>query len=125
MHAFADSLRLELRPQGVHVALVEPGSIATEIWRKGDETQDAIEAELEPELRERYRKGLDGARKATQRAARNASAPEKVAGVIEHALTARRPRARYVVGPDARVQALAAHLPASVTDRLLRLAFGI
>jgi NAD(P)-dependent dehydrogenase (short-subunit alcohol dehydrogenase family) len=125
MHAFSDSLRVELQAQGIHVALIEPGAIATEIWRKGDETQDQVEADLPVELRERYRKGLDGARKATARAARNAIAPEKVADVVEHALTARRPRARYVVGADARVQALAAHLPAAITDRLLRLALGI
>jgi NAD(P)-dependent dehydrogenase (short-subunit alcohol dehydrogenase family) len=125
MHAFSDSLRIELQAQGIHVALLEPGSIATEIWRKGDETFDEVEADLAPEMRERYREGLEGARKATTRAARHAIAPEKVAGVVEHALTARRPRARYVVGAEARIQALAAHLPAPVTDRLLRLALGI
>jgi NAD(P)-dependent dehydrogenase (short-subunit alcohol dehydrogenase family) len=125
MHAFSDSLRVELRAEGIRVALIEPGSIATEIWRKGDDTADRIEAELPPELLERYRKGLDGARRATARAARNAIPPEKVAAVVEHALTARRPRGRYVVGTEARIQALAAHLPAAVTDRLLRLALGI
>lgn len=46
-------------------------------------------------------KGMEGARRATARAA------------------------RYVVGPDARVQALLAHLPAAVTDRALRLGLGI
>jgi NAD(P)-dependent dehydrogenase (short-subunit alcohol dehydrogenase family) len=125
LHAFSDSLRVELRGQGVHVALIEPGAIATEIWRKGAETQDEVEAGLPPELRERYGKGLQGARKATTRAARGAIAPETVARVVEHALTARRRRGRYVVGADARVQALIAHLPAPFTDRLLRLAFGV
>jgi hypothetical protein len=32
--------------------------------------------------------------------------PEEVAKVIEHALTARRPRTRYLVGRDARLMAL-------------------
>ena len=125
MHAFSDSLRVELHADGIRVALIEPGSIATEIWRKGDDTADQIEADLSPELRDRYRRGLAGARRATARAARTAIPPEKVAGVVEHALTARRPRGRYVVGADARIQALAAHLPAAATDRLLRLALGI
>ena len=125
MHAFSDSLRVELRAQGIRVALIEPGSIATEIWRKGDDTADQVQADLSPELLDRYRRGLDGVRRATARAARNAIPPEKVAGVVEHALTARRPRGRYVVGAEARVQALLAHLPAPVTDRLLRLALGI
>jgi NAD(P)-dependent dehydrogenase (short-subunit alcohol dehydrogenase family) len=125
MHAFSDSLRLELHAQGIHVALIEPGAIATEIWRKGGDTQDEVEAALSTELRERYAKGLRGARKATEQAARQAIAPEKVAGVVEHALTARRPKARYLVGSAAHIQALLAHLPAPVTDRLLRLVLGI
>jgi NAD(P)-dependent dehydrogenase (short-subunit alcohol dehydrogenase family) len=125
MHGFSDSLRLEVRRQGVHVALVEPGAIATEIWRKADESFESIEGDLPAALAARYRKELDGARKASDRAARHAIPAEKVAGVVAHALTARRPRARYVVGADARGQALIERLPAPARDRLLRLAFGI
>ena len=125
MHGLSDSLRLELRRQGVHVALVEPGAIATEIWRKADESFEAIESDLPAEVAARYRKELDGARKASDRAARHAIPADKVAAVVGHALTARRPRARYVVGADARGQALIERLPAAARDRLLRLAFGI
>jgi NAD(P)-dependent dehydrogenase (short-subunit alcohol dehydrogenase family) len=125
MHAFSDALRLELRDQGVRVALVEPGAIATDMWRKGDETIDEVQAALPAEMLARYRRGLDGARKAANRAARNAIPAERVAGVIEHALTARRPRARYLVGADARAQAAIERLPAPARDRLLRLALGI
>jgi NAD(P)-dependent dehydrogenase (short-subunit alcohol dehydrogenase family) len=125
MHGFSDSLRVELRGQGIHVALIEPGAIATEIWRKGDESFDEIGADLAPDVLERYRKGLEGTRKGANRAARGATRPEKVAGVVAHALTARRPRARYVVGPDAHVQAAIERLPAPVRDRVLRLALGI
>jgi NAD(P)-dependent dehydrogenase (short-subunit alcohol dehydrogenase family) len=125
MHGFSDSLRLELRRQGVHVALVEPGAIATEIWRKADESFEAIESDLPADIAARYRRELDGARKASDRAARHAIAADKVAATVGHALTARRPRARYVVGADARGQALIERLPAAARDRLLRLAFGI
>ena len=125
MHGFSDSLRLELRRQGVHVALIEPGAIATEIWRKADESFEAIESGLPPDITARYRKELDGARKATDRAARHAIGAAKVAAAVEHALTARRPRGRYVVGADARGQALIERLPTAARDRLLRLAFGI
>jgi NAD(P)-dependent dehydrogenase (short-subunit alcohol dehydrogenase family) len=118
MHGFSDSLRLELRRQGVHVALIEPGAIATDIWRKADESFESIEGDLPAPLAARYRKASD-------RAARHAIPAEKVAGAVAHALTARRPRARYVVGADARGQALIERLPAAARDRLLRLAFGI
>ncbi|HEY7923524.1 MAG TPA: SDR family oxidoreductase, partial [Vicinamibacteria bacterium] len=35
LEAIADSLRVELRPWGIHVAIVEPGSIRTPIWTRG------------------------------------------------------------------------------------------
>jgi hypothetical protein len=41
--------------------------------------------------------------------------PDKVARVVEHALTSRRPRYRYLVGIDARVRT---HLEARVPHRL-------
>ena len=34
LEAMADSLRVELAPDGIHVAIVEPGTIATPIWTK-------------------------------------------------------------------------------------------
>lgn len=125
IRGFNDSLRLEVRRQGVRVALVEPGAIATEIWRKADESFEEIDGELPPGVAARYRRDLDGARKASRRAARHATPADKVAAAVEHALSARRPRAHYMVGADARGQALIERLPASARDRLIRLAFGI
>jgi len=125
IHGFSDSLRLELRDQGIHVALLEAGAIATEIWRKGDESFEEADAEIPAEMLARYRKGLDGARKGAQRAAHGAISPAKVAGVVEHALTARRPKARYLVGPGAHAQATIERMPAAFRDRLLRLVLGM
>ncbi|MFM9718740.1 SDR family NAD(P)-dependent oxidoreductase, partial [Streptomyces galilaeus] len=34
LEAYSDALRLELRPWGVPVSVIEPGSIATPIWEK-------------------------------------------------------------------------------------------
>ena len=46
--------------------------------------------------------------------------PEKVASKIEHALSARRPRARYLVGLDAKIQARAKPLiPTRAFDRIV------
>ena len=36
IEAIADGLRIELRPWGINVVLVEPGSIDTDIWRGAD-----------------------------------------------------------------------------------------
>ena len=50
---------------------------------------------------------------------------EKVSAVVEEALTARRPRARYVVGIGPKLQvALMTNLPTKVRDRVLRRVSG-
>ena len=121
LEAMADALRLELAPFGVHVSIVEPGTIATPIWTKPQrrvEDFPAEAAELYGERVERFR------RLAAERSA-NAVPPEDVAKAVEHALTVRRPKARYVVGPDARRRARVERLPDRWRDRLLeRFLFG-
>lgn len=120
LEGLSDSLRRELRSFGIRVSLVEPGSIDTEIWRKGEAEADAAIAALSPRGRELYGRQLAGVRRTAQRTARHAIPAQKVADAVEHALTASRPRARYVVGTDARVQlALQALLPTHLLDRVI------
>jgi NAD(P)-dependent dehydrogenase (short-subunit alcohol dehydrogenase family) len=117
LEALADSLRMELRPWGVAVSLVEPGAIDTDIWRGALETSDGTLAAMSPEHRELYAERVTGLRKTITRTQRQAAPPEKVAEAIAAALTDRRPRARYLVGADARVQiALRGVLPTRAFD---------
>jgi NAD(P)-dependent dehydrogenase (short-subunit alcohol dehydrogenase family) len=105
--AMGESLRGELRPWGIHVATVEPGAIATPIWQKmGEQAREAGE-DMPPRGSELYGSTLAKADAAIAKMSGSASPPEKVAAVIERALTARRPKDRYLVGLDARGQALA------------------
>src|SRR4051812_20867358 len=105
--AMGESLRGELRPWGIHVAIVEPGAIATPIWQKMGDQAGEVGDETPPRGRELYGATLAKAGTAIAKVSRSASPPEKVAAVIERALTARRPKDRYLVGIDARGQALA------------------
>jgi NAD(P)-dependent dehydrogenase (short-subunit alcohol dehydrogenase family) len=121
LEAMADALRLELAPWGMHVALVEPGTIATAIWTKPQRSID----EFPPEAAELY--GERVKRFRTLAAARSAKGvpAEEVAKAVEHALTAARPRTRYVVGPDAKRRARVERLPDRLRDRVLtRFLFG-
>jgi NAD(P)-dependent dehydrogenase (short-subunit alcohol dehydrogenase family) len=116
VRAWMDALRGELAPQGVRAVLVEPGAIATPLWQKGTETaHERIDA-LSPEMRARYGRYMNGAFHTAEMAERHAIPAERCAKVIERAITARRPKGRYLVGPDARIQALIAILPTRLFD---------
>ncbi len=121
MRGLTDSLRQEVAPFGIRVVLIQPGSIKTEIWRKTDAQVDDLEQRFGSEAVRLYGDRMQSGLRATHRAARLAIPPRRVAKVIARALTARRPRAHYLVGPDARLQALVARAPASVNDGFLRL----
>jgi NAD(P)-dependent dehydrogenase (short-subunit alcohol dehydrogenase family) len=104
LEAVSDSLRRELRPWGMHVALIEPGAVTTPIWDKGRATADRLEAQMGEQARTLYGPLADRIRQETEKIPERGVAPDEVAKAIEHALTASRPRLRYVVGRDAKVR---------------------
>jgi NAD(P)-dependent dehydrogenase (short-subunit alcohol dehydrogenase family) len=115
LEAFADSLRLELAPWGLHVSIVEPGTIATPMWTK---PQRSVE-EFPAEAAERYGERIAKFRSlAASRSSKGVPASE-VAKAVEHALTAPRPKTRYVVGPDAKRRGRVQKLPDRLRDRVL------
>jgi NAD(P)-dependent dehydrogenase (short-subunit alcohol dehydrogenase family) len=122
LEAMADALRVELAPFGMHVAIVEPGTIATAIWTKPQPVAEALPAEagaLYGERLARFRA------LAAKRSATAAVAPSEVAKAVEHALTAKHPKPRYLVGPDAKRRARLQKLPDRLRDRVLtRALFG-
>jgi NAD(P)-dependent dehydrogenase (short-subunit alcohol dehydrogenase family) len=118
LEAFTDSLRVELRPFGIAVTVIEPGTIATPIWRKGGERFQELAAELPAELAELYGERMAAFREAAAAAGQRAEPADDVAIVVERALTIERPKARYVVGRDARRRALVERLPAGLRDRV-------
>ncbi len=126
LEAMADALRVELQPWGLHVSLVEPGSIATPIWRKSGRAAAEQAAALPEEARRRYGAGAQKLREAAEKTGRRGIDPDVVAAAVEHALTAASPRTRYLVGRDARLRALLVRLiPDRVRDRLLTRTLGL
>jgi NAD(P)-dependent dehydrogenase (short-subunit alcohol dehydrogenase family) len=113
-----DSLRAELAPSGIPVVLVEPGMVVTGIWRAGAETGERLLGTLPPEAIGRYRKQIDRTRAIAAGAARRGMPPSAVADVVVRALTAGRPRPRYVVGRDAQLAAAIARMPFRLRYRL-------
>jgi NAD(P)-dependent dehydrogenase (short-subunit alcohol dehydrogenase family) len=109
-----------MRPFGVNVSIVEPGSIKTPFWGKGTEQVDQVVETMSPAQRRLYEDSVRAAAEASQKAESRGISPDRVAKAVEHALTASRPKTRYLVGPDARVQAtLRKWLPDRALDRLV------
>lgn len=126
LEAVADALRVELRPWGIKVAVVAPGSVATPIWDKGSSQADDIEAALSPAQRNLYGRQIQALRKVLTETGKRGVPPEDVAAAIEAALTSSRPRARVTVGRDAKVQlALSRVLPTRVWDAALVRLMGL
>jgi 2-hydroxychromene-2-carboxylate isomerase len=81
---------------------------------------------LTPENRALYARHVEGMRKASARIQKQTAPAEKVAEAILKALTAERPKARYLVGTDARVQvALRAALPTAAFDAAVAKLTGV
>jgi NAD(P)-dependent dehydrogenase (short-subunit alcohol dehydrogenase family) len=102
LEAIADSLALELQPWGIPVSLLEPGNIATPIWRRTKERALASVGTLPAEKLGLYRDALQSFEELTDWYARTGIPASRVARVVVRALTARQPRLRYRVGMDAR-----------------------
>jgi NAD(P)-dependent dehydrogenase (short-subunit alcohol dehydrogenase family) len=126
LEAVGDVFRRELRPWGIPVAVVEPGSIATPIWERGEAEVDAIAGRAGDGHRDLYGEAIDAYRDVARKTGARGIPPERVAKTIERALSTRRPRTRYLVGADARGQALAkAVLPDRLVDWLIARATGM
>jgi NAD(P)-dependent dehydrogenase (short-subunit alcohol dehydrogenase family) len=115
MEALTDSLRGELRPWGIEVSIVEPGSIATPIWDKSTNAARDLEARMGPEVRRYYGEAIDAMYAFADETARRGVPPQKVADAVAHAIRAKRPRTRYIVGTDAKIQSVIARV---VPDRI-------
>jgi NAD(P)-dependent dehydrogenase (short-subunit alcohol dehydrogenase family) len=121
LEAVSDSLRRELLAHGVDVVVIEPGGVKTPIWRKGNELATEMMRDMPAEAGRLYGALIDAVRRRTVKIAEeHGIEPRAVAEAIGTALTAKRPRARYLVGRDAKLRApAAALLPDRVMDRLV------
>jgi NAD(P)-dependent dehydrogenase (short-subunit alcohol dehydrogenase family) len=120
--AFNWALRAELaRNTKMRSSVIEPGEIKTAIWDKADNTIGELDAQLTGKLRERYGFLIDQQRAFVADGKSRGIDADSVAQAIEHALTSRRPKARYLVGTDAKAVGVLTLLPDRVRERLMDL----
>lgn len=97
VEALSDALRFEVRGFGIDVVVIEPGPIKTRFGDTAINSLNGMGATQSPYARfnqavaNKVREAYEGPM------GRLAAGPEAVAKVIEQALTASRPRTRYVV----------------------------
>ena len=121
MEALTDALRLELYPWGIHVSIIEPGAIATPIWDKSLTTALDVEKDMPAGAKLLYEKAARQVREVVQEAAQRAIPVDAVVQAVLHALTAPRPKTRYLVGTDAKLRAfMNKWLPDRMQDWILK-----
>ena len=117
LEAIADTLRVELRPFGIEVSIVEPGTIKTEIWTRAAELARSVAEDAPAELGELYGGRIAAFRRVALERGANGAPAAAVARAVEDALRSRRPRTRRLVGRDARVRSGLERLPDRMRDR--------
>jgi NAD(P)-dependent dehydrogenase (short-subunit alcohol dehydrogenase family) len=120
MEALTDSLRIELRPWHIPVSIVEPGFIATPIWEKSKEVADATFKNLPSQADHLYGRAIPAVREVYSHLGRTGTPAEEVAKVIVQALTAARPKTRYIVGGGSKLGlTVLERLPDKLRDSLI------
>ena len=121
LRALNDALRVELRPWGIPVILIEAGSIATGIWAKGAAEAHRQFAGFPPAARGLYGKQLDTLTTRVVELGERGLPAQRVAETVTLALTVRHPQAHYAVAPAGRrwLTRLLGVLPTGLRDRLV------
>jgi NAD(P)-dependent dehydrogenase (short-subunit alcohol dehydrogenase family) len=118
LEGMSDALRVEVARDGVRVIIVEPGGISTNIWQ---EVRRNVEAAADSP----YGAALRRIERLTRLSEPLMGTPEQCARVVAVALTTPYPRARYLVGIDARLTALTNLVPTVVRDEVTRRGLGL
>ena len=145
VEAFSDALRMEVAQFGIDVVLIEPGPVKTP-WNEvaagslssatpagsgagpgdGGGSQGGSAADGDPYAAYKAAVGASFGRTQAGLVGRFGSTSEDIAKVITQAVTARRPRARYLINPVAKsLVAMGQVLPARAYDSVMRRQYGL
>jgi NAD(P)-dependent dehydrogenase (short-subunit alcohol dehydrogenase family) len=126
IEAMSDALRREVGRLGVRVIVVEPGTVATAIWGKGLEKAQELVVGMPAQQQIRYGSLLAAVRKQAETLAREGIDPADAAQVIVKAIETGKPRARYLIGRDAKVMARVVRLlPDRAIDWVISRSLGL
>lgn len=110
LKAVNDCLLAELRPYGIQVSLITPGAVATPIWETSIHKGREVFAKLPSQANAFYGELFNSFLSVLDGLGSKGIAPEKVAKAVVHAFTAKHPRRRYIIGPDAWIKVVLSHM---------------
>lgn len=116
IEAVADTLRVELSPFNIHVSLIIPGIVKTNIWEKSLARADELERNIPDYGIQLYKDLFQQVRTLIQKRSSIGKDPDVVARAVMHALTAKVPRTRYFTDFDAWVRMVGSRL---LPDRII------
>ena len=119
LEGLSESLRRELMVYGVDVIIIAPGAIATPIWDKAD-TVDVTRYANTP-----YAKPLDNVKRYMIEMGRKGLPTEKIGETVHAALTAAKPKTRYIVTPEPLTNWMSNNLPKRFLDNTIAKQLGL
>ena len=126
LEAITDSLRIELMHWGIKVSIIEPGAVKTPIWEKSGNAARKTTQNFPQQAIQLYGPAITVFRSAVEKNSQAGIKPDIVVRAVEHALTAKKPKTRYLVGREAHLRAfLKKVLPDWMLDRLVIRSIGL
>ncbi|MGA9169463.1 MAG: SDR family NAD(P)-dependent oxidoreductase [Nitrososphaeraceae archaeon] len=93
IEAFSESMAYELKPFGMNIVLIEPGTIKTNIMNSSITAKNALDSK-----NSHYRELTHKVYTVFKSMQEHAAPPEEVARTILHAVSTKNPKRRYLVG---------------------------
>jgi NAD(P)-dependent dehydrogenase (short-subunit alcohol dehydrogenase family) len=121
--SWSAALRGELAAWGMPVVLIEPDGTRTAIFANAERQAETDLARADPARAGLYDEQLRAI--AAAGASQRLGEADVVARVILKAVTASKPRRRYLAGPGTRLFAFLSHLPTGMRDAMVMRAMGL
>ena len=118
VEGLSEALRIEVKPFGIIVVLIEPGDFHTGF------TEHRLIGDLalnDPAYQERFKRAL----KAAEDSERKGASPEKIAHLLERIIKTNSPKLRYRLGPSSKLVALSKFVPQRVSEFAVRRYFKL
>ncbi len=126
LEAISDALRLELEKWKIPVSVINPNKIISPIWEKSISITNSLFEKLPPEAKSYYDTILSGVIKTIRKTAYTALTPDIIVKAVFHALTAKKPKIRYLPSFETKILFLVSKiLPKKMLNTIIKKEMGI